>query len=164
MPATDALSETLRAHGLKVTAGRLAVMDALDRAPHAPAEQLFAAVHDDLPGTSLQAVYGVLAALTDAGLVRRIEPAGSPALYERRVQDNHHHLICSNCHAVQDVDCVVGEAPCLTPSNSAGFTVHTAEVTFWGLCPTCQTTPLVEPVETPASPFSTTPHQKEIHV
>ncbi|WP_167137742.1 Fur family transcriptional regulator [Diaminobutyricimonas sp. TR449] len=165
MTGTDVLSETLRDHGLKVTAGRLAVMDALERSPHAAAEQLFAAVRDELPGTSLQAVYGVLAALADAGLVRRIEPAGSPALYERRVDDNHHHLICSSCHAVQDVDCVVGEAPCLTPSDAAGFIVHAAEVTFWGLCANCQAAASqVEPVETPASPHSIHPDQKEIHV
>lgn len=152
MTETDAMSETLRAHGLKVTAGRRAVMSALDESPHAPAEQVFAAVQDELPGTSLQAVYGVLAALTEAGLVRRIEPAGSAALYERRVDDNHHHLVCTRCHAVQDVDCVTGEAPCLSPSDAAGFSVHTAEVTFWGLCAQCQAAQRVEPAEASVLP------------
>jgi Fe2+ or Zn2+ uptake regulation protein len=167
MPKTDELSAMLRSHGLKVTEPRLAVMRALDASPHAAAEQLFTAVLDELPGTSVQAVYGVLAALTDAGLVRRIEPAGSPALFERRVDDNHHHLICSSCHTVRDVDCVVGAAPCLTPSESAGFTVHTAEVTFWGLCPNCQAAARVEstaPAAASASAHSIHPHQKEIHV
>ena len=86
----------------------------------------------------MQAVYGVLTALTRAKLLRRIEPAGSPARYERRIGDNHHHVICRDCSAVQDVDCVVGEAPCLTPSQAGGYAIETAEVTFWGLCPDCQ--------------------------
>lgn len=131
------LSGTLRAAGLKVTVQRLAVMRALANAPHADAEQLFAAVRPELPGTSLQAVYGVLTALSGAGLVRRIELAGSPARFERRVGDNHHHAVCSRCSAVRDVDCVVGEAPCLVPSDAGGFAVHAAEVTFWGLCAAC---------------------------
>ena len=130
--------DSIRRSGLKVTAPRLAVLRALDDSPHTSAERLFAAVRLGLPGTSLQAVYGVLAAFTTAGLTRRIEPSGSPALYERRVGDNHHHVICSRCAAVQDVDCAVGEAPCLEPSDAGGFVVHAAEVTFWGLCPDCQ--------------------------
>ncbi|MET1044949.1 MAG: Fur family transcriptional regulator [Microbacteriaceae bacterium] len=154
MIVTDPLSADIRSHGLKVTAPRLAVMRALEYAPHSAAEQLFASVRDELPGTSLQAVYGVLGALADAGLIRRIQPAGSPARYERRVDDNHHHLICSGCGAVQDVDCVVGEAPCLTPSDNAGFAVHTAEVTFWGLCVDCQA---AESLETPSSATSARP-------
>ena len=134
----DELGDSIRRGGLKVTAPRLAVLRALNDAPHASAERLFAAVRLELPGTSLQAVYGVLAAFTTAGLTRRIEPSGSPALYERRVGDNHHHVICSRCAAVRDVDCAVGEAPCLEPNDAAGFVVHAAEVTFWGLCPDCQ--------------------------
>jgi Fur family ferric uptake transcriptional regulator len=130
--------DSIRRSGLKVTAPRLAVLRALDDSPHTSAERLFAAVRHELPGTSLQAVYGVLAAFTSAGLTRRIEPSGSPALYERRVGDNHHHVICSRCAAVQDVDCAVGEAPCLEPGDASGFVVHAAEVTFWGLCPECQ--------------------------
>jgi Fe2+ or Zn2+ uptake regulation protein len=132
------LADSIRASGLKVTAPRLAVLRVLDQAPHSTAERLFATVRTDLPGTSLQAVYGVLAAFTGAGIARKIEPAGSPALFERRVGDNHHHIVCTRCSAVHDVDCAVGEAPCLTPSNASGFTVHTAEVTYWGLCPGCQ--------------------------
>jgi Fur family ferric uptake transcriptional regulator len=91
-----------------------------------------------LPGTSIQNVHNVLGDLTTAGLVRRIEPAGSAALYERRIGDNHHHVVCTGCGAVADVDCVVGHAPCLHPSDAGGFAIDTAEVTFWGLCPSCQ--------------------------
>jgi Fe2+ or Zn2+ uptake regulation protein len=128
----------IRAAGLKVTAPRVAVLTSLAASSHATAEQLFDAVSARLPGTSLQAVYGVLGAFTTAGLVRRIEPAGSAALFERRVGDNHHHLICTGCRSVTDVECVVGQAPCLVPGDTAGFIVQTAEVTFWGLCPGCQ--------------------------
>lgn len=138
VPSTELLTQSIRAAGLKVTEQRLAVLKALHGAPHSNADVVFGEVKRGLPGTSVQAVYGVLAALTTAGLLRKIEPAGSSALYERRIGDNHHHLICSSCAAVRDVDCVVGEAPCLTPSASAGFAVHTAEVTFWGLCAGCQ--------------------------
>lgn len=139
--ATDTLAAGIRSAGLKVTAQRLAVLQALADSPHATAERVFAAVREGLPGTSLQAVYGVLTAFTSAGLVRRIEPAGSAALFERRVGDNHHHLVCTGCGAVHDVDCVVGEAPCLTPSDARGFAVAAAEVTFWGLCPSCRAAP-----------------------
>jgi Fe2+ or Zn2+ uptake regulation protein len=128
----------IRAAGLKVTAPRLAVLDRLAASPHATADQLYDAIRPVLTGTSLQAVYGVLSAFTAAGLVRRIEPAGTAALFERRVGDNHHHIVCTRCHSVRDVECVTGEAPCLTPSDTAGFVVQTAEVTFWGLCPDCQ--------------------------
>ncbi len=131
-------SAVLRGAGLKVTASREAVLAAFDRLSHATADEVVTAVRPALPGTSLQAVYGVLSALTDAGILRRIEPAGSAARYERRVGDNHHHLVCRDCGAVADVDCVVGEPPCLAPSDAAGFTVETAEVTFWGRCPDCQ--------------------------
>lgn len=134
--------ERLRAAGLRATDQRVAVLAALDGHPHADAAEVFAAVLADLPGTSLQAVYGVLGALTDAGLLRRIEPAGSPARYEVRVGDNHHHIVCSTCGSIGDVDCAVGAAPCLTPSGASGFTVITAEVTYWGLCPACAASPL----------------------
>ncbi|HEV7955727.1 MAG: transcriptional repressor [Microbacteriaceae bacterium] len=132
------LHAVLREAGLKVTAPRLAVLAAIENAPHAGADDLFGAVRLELPGTSLQAVYGVLGALTTAGVLRRIEPAGSPARYERRVGDNHHHIVCTTCGAVADVDCVHGDAPCLAPSATNGFTVQSAEITFWGLCPKCQ--------------------------
>ncbi|MHA6669537.1 Fur family transcriptional regulator [Homoserinimonas sp. A447] len=137
-PAAEELTLSIRGAGLKVTEPRIAVLKVLAESPHADADSVFGAVKRDLPGTSLQAVYGVLAALTTAGLLRKIEPAGSSARYERRIGDNHHHLVCTQCSEIQDVDCVVGEAPCLTPSQSGGYAVHTAEVTFWGLCPTCQ--------------------------
>ena len=137
-PVADELAQSIRSAGLKVTEPRLAVLRALAEAPHTDADSVFGTVKRDLPGTSLQAVYGVLAAMTTAGLLRKIEPAGSSARYERRIGDNHHHLVCTQCNAIQDVDCVVGEAPCLTASSDGGFAIHTAEVTFWGLCPTCQ--------------------------
>ncbi|MET0933007.1 MAG: Fur family transcriptional regulator [Mycetocola sp.] len=134
--------ESLRAAGLRATDQRVAVLTALESHPHADAAEVFDAVRPALPDTSLQAVYGVLGALTDAGLVRRIEPAGSPARYELRVGDNHHHIVCTRCGAIGDVDCAVGAAPCLTPAGTSGFTVTTAEVTYWGLCPDCAAAPL----------------------
>ncbi|KJL30274.1 Fur family transcriptional regulator [Microbacterium oxydans] len=133
-----ALDMTLRQAGLRATAGRVAVLDALDSMAHTDAERVFREVSAVLPTTSIQSVHNILADLTTAGLIRRIEPAGSAALYERRTGDNHHHVVCTSCGAVGDVDCVTGEAPCLTPSDAGGFTVQTAEVTFWGLCPSCQ--------------------------
>lgn len=134
--------EQLRSAGLRATDQRIAVLKALELKPHADATGVFDAVLTGLPDTSLQAVYGVLGALTDAGLVRRIEPAGSSARYELRVGDNHHHIVCSKCGAIGDVDCAVGAAPCLTPAETSGFTLTTAEVTYWGLCPDCAAAPL----------------------
>lgn len=136
--ARDEASARLRAAGLKVTEPRLAVLDAIAPGEHLGADDVFRRVSEWLPTTSPQAIYGVLGALSAADLLRRIEPAGSAALYENRVGDNHHHLVCSSCGAVTDVDCVVGEAPCLMPSATNGFVLQTAEVTFWGLCPDCQ--------------------------
>lgn len=143
---TAQLESALRAGGLRVTQGRLAFLDALTRLPHADADSVFRAVLPALPGTSIQNVHNVLGDLTAVGLLRRIEPAGSPARYERRTGDNHHHVVCTSCGAVADVDCVVGHAPCLHPGDASGFTVNTAEVTFWGLCPSCQ-----ERVDDPAT-------------
>jgi Fur family ferric uptake transcriptional regulator len=114
------------------------VYDALRRPPHQAADAVFRTVAASVPGTSLQSVYNALADFVASGLVRRIEPAGSPGRYELRVQDNHHHLVCTGCGRVDDIDCVVGHAPCLTPSSTNGFLVQTAEVTFWGLCPDCR--------------------------
>ncbi|MGN8246441.1 Fur family transcriptional regulator [Cellulomonas soli] len=131
-------TDALRTHGLRVTAPRRAVLEVLHEHPHADADTVLRAARDRLPAVSVQAVYDVLHALTDAGLVRRIEPAGHPARYERRVGDNHHHVVCRGCGAVDDVDCVVGHAPCLVPSSTQGFAIDVAEVTFWGLCPTCR--------------------------
>ncbi len=129
--------ELLRGAGLRVTAPRLAVLRASAALPHATADDILTAVSTELPTTSHQAVYGVLNALTGAGLVRRIEPAGSAARYERRTGDNHHHVVCTLCGAVEDVDCAVGHAPCLTPSETHGFAVTTAEITYWGICAEC---------------------------
>ncbi|RMI03320.1 Fur family transcriptional regulator [Cellulomonas triticagri] len=134
-------AEILREQGLRVTAPRLAVLDAVAAVPHADADAVLRHARAALPTVSVQAVYDVLHALTDAGILRRIEPAGHPARYERRVGDNHHHVVCRTCGAVDDVDCAVGEAPCLTPSSTSGFTVETAEVTYWGLCPSCRDLP-----------------------
>jgi Fe2+ or Zn2+ uptake regulation protein len=130
--------QELRSAELRVTSGRLAVLGALESAPHSSAEQVFALISDGLPGTSPQAVYMVLNDLARAGLIRKFEPAGSAALFERRTGDNHHHLVCESCGEVRDVDCVVGQAPCLTPHSDPGFAVREAEVTFWGLCTDCQ--------------------------
>jgi Fe2+ or Zn2+ uptake regulation protein len=140
MGSTDVVQykQELRSVALRATSGRVAVLRALESAPHSSAEQVFALISDDLPGTSPQAVYMVLNDLARAGLIRKFEPAGSAALYERRTGDNHHHLVCESCGAVSDVDCVVGQAPCLTPDSDVGFQVREAEVTFWGLCTRCQ--------------------------
>ncbi|NYF15872.1 Fur family ferric uptake transcriptional regulator [Microbacterium sp. AK009] len=136
-PAAPTSADALRAAGLRVTDSRRAVLDALTEAPHSSADELYRRVAAHAPQTNLQSVYNALADFVAAGLARRIEPAGHPGLYERRVADNHHHLVCTSCGAVADVDCVVGEAPCLHPSAAAGFAVTSAEVTFWGLCAAC---------------------------
>jgi len=128
----------LRDAGLRVTKPRAAVIGALAATPHASADDVFLAIEGELPGTSRQAVYNVLGDLADNGLAQRIEPAGSPARYELRVGDNHHHIVCVSCGAVADIDCAVGHAPCLTPQHTAGFLVHEAEVTYWGTCADCQ--------------------------
>ena len=128
----------LRAAGLKVTAPRLAVLDAVTGNGHLDADAVHTRVLPELPGTSLQSVYNVLGALAEARLLRKIDSAGSAARYESRTGDNHHHLVCIECGAVSDVDCVIGESPCLTPSNTGGFAVETAEVTFRGRCAECQ--------------------------
>ena len=130
--------DRLRTAGLRVTRPRLAVLDVLAAHPHVDAETIATAARTVHPSISPQAVYGVLKALVGGGLARRIEPAGGPALYELRVGDNHHHLVCRECGSVADVDCAVGAAPCLTPSDAAGFVVDEAEVVFWGLCADCQ--------------------------
>jgi Fe2+ or Zn2+ uptake regulation protein len=131
----------LREAGLRVTSPRLAVLAALPDHHHLDVDTIARTARDRLGSLSTQAVYDILRALTDAGLVRRIEPAGSPALYETRVGDNHHHVVCRSCGSTADVDCAVGERPCLTPSNASGFALDEAEITFWGLCPACQSTP-----------------------
>jgi Fe2+ or Zn2+ uptake regulation protein len=141
VPTTVDYEQMLRGADLRVTRPRLAVLSAVYSHPHADTGSLIDAVHDDLGEVSPQAVYDVLRVLTDAGLVRRIEPAGSLARYESRVGDNHHHIICRSCGAIADVDCAVGETPCLTASDAHGFTVDEAEVIYWGHCPACANAP-----------------------
>jgi Fe2+ or Zn2+ uptake regulation protein len=134
MPRDDA-PQRLRAAGLRVTETRLAVYGALGDRPHSTAAALIEAIADG--DISKQGVYNVLEDLTAAGLVRRIEPAGSPALFELRVGDNHHHLVCRICGRTEDVDCAVGAAPCLAPSTTSGFVLDEAEVVWWGRCADC---------------------------
>ncbi|GAA0639969.1 Fur family transcriptional regulator [Streptomyces thermocarboxydovorans] len=132
-------AEELRGAGLRATAARVALLDAVREGDHLGVEAIATQVRGRIGHVSLQAVYEGLNALTDAGLIRRIEPAGSPARYEGRVGDNHHHLVCRSCGRVADVDCAVGSAPCLTVSQDHGFSIDEAEVVFWGLCPGCST-------------------------
>ncbi len=129
----------LRGAALRVTRPRLAVLSAVHDRPHADTDSIISAVRANLGDVSHQAVYDVLRALTTAGLVRRIQPSGSLARYESRVADNHHHVVCRSCGAIGDVDCAVGDTPCLTASNDHGFTIDEAEVVYWGLCPDCST-------------------------
>ncbi|WP_433833602.1 Fur family transcriptional regulator [Actinoplanes sp. CA-015351] len=136
---TADLEAQLRAVSLRVTRPRLAVLAALRDHPHVDTDAVIALVRADLPAVSHQAVYDVLRALTDAGLVRRIQPAGAIAHYESRVGDNHHHVVCRSCGTIADVDCAVGPAPCLTASNDHGFVIDEAEVVYWGVCPSCLT-------------------------
>jgi Fur family transcriptional regulator, stress-responsive regulator len=132
-------AEQLRVADLRVTRPRLAVLEAVEANPHADTDTIFGAVRAELPEVSRQAVYDVLAALTGVGLLRRIQPSGSVARYESRVGDNHHHIVCRSCGVIADVDCAVGEAPCLTASDQNGFVLDEAEVIYWGLCPDCST-------------------------
>jgi Fur family transcriptional regulator, stress-responsive regulator len=138
------LATAVRDAGLRVTTPRVEVLSEVTEGNHVTADQIAQAVRERLGTVSTQAVYDVLGALTRVGLLRRIEPAGSPARYETRVGDNHHHVVCRSCGAITDVDCVIGEPPCLSPAEANGFVIDEAEVTFWGLCPTCQTTPSVK--------------------
>ncbi|MDI1460026.1 Fur family transcriptional regulator [Catellatospora sp. KI3] len=127
----------LRARGLRVTRPRLAVLDILSQGGHLEVDEITRQARERLDSVSTQAVYDVLGALARAGLARRIEPAGSPARYEARSGDNHHHIVCRGCGLIADVDCATGAAPCLDPSSTHGFAVDEAEVTYWGLCPSC---------------------------
>ena len=137
-------AEQLRLADLRVTRPRLAVLEAVHGHPHAETEKIYSAVRVGLPDVSRQAVYDVLNALTTVGLIRRIQPLGSVARYESRVGDNHHHIVCRSCGVIADIDCAVGDAPCLTPSDDDdaldGFILHEAEVIYWGICPECSTT------------------------
>jgi len=130
-------AELLRRHGLQVTAQRLAVLAAVSHHPHGTADDVAGIVRAEIGVISRQAVYDALGILAEKGLVRRIQPAGSPARYEDRTADNHHHLICRTCGRMVDVDCAVGAAPCLTPADDSGFEIDEAEVIYWGRCPDC---------------------------
>ena len=137
MPTSLDFEHSLRGAALRVTRPRLAVLAAVHEHSHADTDSLIRVVREDLGEVSHQAVYDVLRALTAAGLVRRIEPSGSVARYELRVADNHHHVVCRSCGAIADVDCAVGDTPCLTASADQGFSIDEAEVIYWGRCPDC---------------------------
>ncbi len=141
----------LRRHGLQVTAQRLAVLRAVSDRPHSTADHTYTVVRAEIGAISRQAVYDALAALSDKGLLRRIQPAGSPTRYETRVGDNHHHLICRTCNRMVDVDCAVGDTPCLTAADDSGYEIDEAEVVYWGRCPECVA----------ATSGTTDPHQRE---
>ncbi len=134
----------LRGASLRVTRQRLAVLSAVHAHPHADTDTIISAVRAESGAVSHQAVYDVLRALTAAGLLRRIEPQGSVPRYEARVGDNHHHVVCRTCGLVADVDCAVGDTPCLTASDDNGFVIDEAEVVYWGVCPDCSTRPVTE--------------------
>jgi Fur family ferric uptake transcriptional regulator len=136
---TPGVAAELRGAGLRVTAARVALLETVRDGNHLDVDAITSGVRARVGHVSLQAVYEALHALTAAGLVRRIEPAGGPARFEGRVGDNHHHLVCRSCGVVADVDCAVGEAPCLTAADDHGFSIGEAEVTYWGLCPDCST-------------------------
>ena len=138
-PTREAAADALRSAGLRVTAPRVAVLECLVERPHCSADALRQPVNDQLGAVSTQAIYDVLNALTEAGLTRRIEPAGHPALFETRTGDNHHHLVCRECGAVEDVDCAAGKRPCLDAVDDRGFQIDEAEVIYWGTCPNCST-------------------------
>ncbi|MFB4283764.1 MULTISPECIES: Fur family transcriptional regulator [unclassified Nonomuraea] len=138
-PRTGNIAGELRGVGLRVTAARVALLETVRGGDHLDVEAIAAGVRERVGHISLQAVYEALHALTAAGLVRRIEPAGSPARFEGRVGDNHHHIVCRSCGAVADVDCAVGHAPCLNAADDHGFSIDEAEVIYWGLCPDCST-------------------------
>ena len=140
MPTTVDYERMLRGAHLRVTRPRMAVLEAARDRPHADTETILSAVRHGLPDVSRQAVYDVLNALTAVGLLRRIQPLGMVARYESRVGDNHHHVVCRSCGIIADIDCAVGDAPCLTPANDEvleGFVLDEAEVIYWGLCPNC---------------------------
>src|ERR1700732_4646810 len=138
-PQSPPTADELRGAGLRVTAARVALLETVRGGDHLGIEAITSRVRDRIGHVSLQAVYEALHALTAAGLLRRVEPAGSPPRFEGRVGDNHHHIVCRSCGVVADVDCAVGEAPCLTASVDHGFSIEEAEVIYWGLCPDCST-------------------------
>jgi Fe2+ or Zn2+ uptake regulation protein len=151
----------LRQYGLQVTAQRLAVLKAASARPHSTADDIEKVVRAEIGAISRQAVYDALAALTDKGILRRIQPAGSPARYEDRVGDNHHHLICRTCGRMVDVDCAVGDTPCLTAADDSGYEVDEAEVIYWGRCPECMAASAVSSGGDPQQPAISRNHREE---
>jgi len=150
----ETIADELRDASLRVTAPRVAVLRYLRNHPHSAADDLAVAVRAELGAVSNQAVYDVLRALATAGLVRRIEPAGHPARYEGRTGDNHHHLVCRHCGDVADVDCAVGDTPCLQAADELGYEIDEAEVIYWGLCPDCQAALAAAATVPPITPAS----------
>jgi Fur family transcriptional regulator, stress-responsive regulator len=146
-------ADVLREHGIQVTAQRLAVLRAVSGNPHVTADRVTEIARGQIGSISRQSVYDALGVLADAGIVRRIQPIGSPTLFEDRVGDNHHHLICRDCGSVLDVDCAVGATPCLTAADDQGFAIDEAEVTYWGICPQCRGDVPAAPVITHTSPI-----------
>lgn len=137
VPTTSDFERMLRLAALRVTRPRVAVLESVHNNPHSDTDSIIGLVRESLGVVSHQTVYDVLKALTDAGLLRRIQPSGSVARYETRVGDNHHHVVCTSCGAIADVDCAVGDTPCLTASDANGFSIYEAEVIYWGICPNC---------------------------
>ena len=154
--SNDGVDQLLRQHDVRVTAQRLAIMRAVSARPHATADDLADDVRDVIGTISRQAVYDTLGVLVDKQLVRRIQPSGSAARFEDRVGDNHHHLICRGCGVTLDVDCAVGDVPCLTANDDHGFSIDEAEVIYWGSCPTCRI-PSTSSAPEPVTPEPTTP-------
>ncbi|NKX50532.1 transcriptional repressor [Arthrobacter deserti] len=152
-------SALLRAHGRRVTRQRLAVLDAVEPTPPAVAEAVAAGVRAELPGITVQSVYVVLSDLTESGLLRRIEVPRNPARYETRVADNHHHAVCTSCGRIEDVDCAVGHAPCLTPSDTHGMTIQIADMLYQGICADCRAASGAAPETNPTA--SNNPTQKD---
>ncbi|MFD5225035.1 Fur family transcriptional regulator [Microbacterium sp. NPDC058342] len=152
---TDAVTAAIRAAGLRATDSRRAVYQALREHPHATADVVHAVVRETIASTSLQSVYNALGDFAEAGIVRRIEPAGHSMMFELRIDDNHHHLVCTSCGAVTDVDCATGQAPCLVPTDAHGYRIDVAEVTYWGLCPSCASAR--PPISEDPNPIGRTP-------
>jgi Fur family ferric uptake transcriptional regulator len=159
---SESAVEQLRQHALQATAQRVAVLRAVSDHPHVSTEEVTELVLSDIGAISRQAVYDALAILVANGLLRRIQPEGSVARYEDRVNDNHHHLICRDCARVVDVDCAVGSAPCLTASDDQGYEIDEAEVAYWGRCPDCQANEIRSNLTVPSSTSSTPPTQHNL--
>jgi Fur family transcriptional regulator, stress-responsive regulator len=154
--------EALRRHGLRVTAQRVAVLNAVAAHPHATADEIVRAVRGELGNVSRQAVYDALSTFADSGLVQRIQPARSPARYENRAGDNHHHLICRTCGRTVDIDCATGTAPCLTAADPSGYEIEEAEVIYWGRCPQCVAADPTPPPQSPASEYGTIKEDRHV--